>query len=70
MARSKKDGRYVNFYMSSDVFEMLEKFSEVSGLTKTMIMERAVRHYIDAQKHVFGVSVSDAQKKDPDVEIV
>ena len=63
MARSKKDGRYVNFYMSSDVFEMLEKFSEDSGLTKTMIMERAVRQYIDTQKHCISISVTDDKAK-------
>ena len=63
MARSKKDGRYVNFYMSSDVFEMLEKFSEDSGLTKTMIMERAVRQYIDTQKHGISISVTDDKAK-------
>lgn len=57
MVRPKKDGQYVNFYMNCEVFEMLEKFSEGSGLTKTMIMERVVRQYIDAQKH--GVSISE-----------
>ena len=46
MARPKKDGQYVNFYMDRDVFEMLEKFSKDFGLTKTVIMERAVKQYI------------------------
>ena len=41
MARLRKDGKYINFYMVSDVFSALERFSEEHGMTKTMVMERA-----------------------------
>ena len=50
MSRPKKEGQYVNFYMDRSVFELLEQFSKETGLTKTVIMERAVKQYIDLIK--------------------
>ena len=65
MSRPKKEGQYVNFYMDRSVFELLEQFSKETGLTKTVIMERAVQQYIDAMKsnlklcHDVGVTHND-----------
>ena len=50
MSRPKKEGQYVNFYMDRSAFELLEQFSKETGLTKTVIMERAVKQYIDLMK--------------------
>lgn len=47
MARPKKDGKYINFYMDADVYAALEKYTEETGLTKTMTMERALKQYIE-----------------------
>lgn len=47
MARPKKDGKYINFYMDAEVFAALEKFTDETGLTKTMAMERALKQYIE-----------------------
>lgn len=47
MARPKKDGKYINFYMDAEVFAALEKFTDETGLTKTMTMERALKQYIE-----------------------
>jgi len=48
MARPKKDGKYINFYMDAEVYAALVKFSEETGLTKTMTMERALKQYIES----------------------
>ena len=60
MPRPKKDGKYINFYMDLDVFRALEKFSEVNGMTKTMVMERALKQYIEASN---GYTVKDGVQK-------
>ncbi len=60
MARPRKEGKYVNFYMAADVCAALEKFSEETGLTKTMAMERALKKYIEASH---GYTVIDGVQK-------
>ena len=47
MARPKKAGRYINFYMDVEIYAALEKYTEETGLTKTMAMERALKQYIE-----------------------
>ena len=47
MSRPKKDGRYFNCYMSSDVLESLEKYCKETGLTKTMAIERILGKYFE-----------------------
>ena len=47
MGRPPKDGKYVNFYMDSNLFDKLVKVSEVTGKTKTFVLEEALRQYIE-----------------------
>ena len=47
MARPKKDGKYINFYMDAEIYAALEKYAEESGLTKTKTMEWALKQYIE-----------------------
>ena len=42
MARPKKDGKYVNFYMDSELLKRLEKYCEETGLSKTAAIERFI----------------------------
>ena len=56
MARPKKEGKFVNFYMDAGVYAGLVKFSEETGLTKTMTMERALKQYIELSN---GYSIKD-----------
>lgn len=47
MARAKKDGRYVNYYIERKVYEKLEKYCEEVGQTKTVAIERILTRYLD-----------------------
>ena len=42
MGRPKKDGKDLNCYLRSDIFEKLERYCEETGLTKTTAIERAL----------------------------
>ena len=49
-SRTKKDGKIFNCYLSSEIFDLLEKYSIKTGLTKTMITERAIKQYLGSMK--------------------
>ena len=51
MAREKKDGKMTNFYLDKDVVELLEKYSEETGIPKTTIVEKAIRNFLTSQKN-------------------
>ena len=40
MARQKKDGRSVNFYIDRTIMERVEKYAEENGQTLTKAVER------------------------------
>lgn len=46
MPREKKDGKYINTYISREVVEMLDEYSKHTGVSKAFIVENAVRGYI------------------------
>ena len=43
MAREKKDGRHINLYIER---EIIEKYCERMGQTKTVAIERALKQYL------------------------
>ena len=47
MARAKKEGRYVNYYIEREFYEKLEKYCEEVGQTKTVAIERILTKYLD-----------------------
>lgn len=47
MPREKKDGRYINYYISRDVYEKLERYCDEMGQTKTIAIERILNSYLD-----------------------
>lgn len=47
MARAKKDGRYVNYYLEKEVVDKLDKYCEETGLTKTVAIERILGKHLD-----------------------
>lgn len=51
MAREKKDGKMTNFYLEKEVVELLEKYSEETGIPKTTIVEKAIRNFLTSQKN-------------------
>lgn len=50
-ARKRKDGRIFNCYLSSEIFKLLDEYSIRTGLTKTMITERAIKQYLVNMKN-------------------
>ena len=51
MARNKKDGRIFNCYLSSEIYDLLDEYSLKTGLTKTMITERAIKQYLSSMEN-------------------
>lgn len=47
MPREKKDPRAFGCKFDREIFERLEEFCELSGQSKTTVVERAVKKYID-----------------------
>ena len=50
MARAKKDGEKISFYVDRQVMEALRAYAEEKGQTVTMAMERILRTHLDAEK--------------------
>ena len=46
MARPKKDGVFINYYIDRQVKEMLDRYCEEKGQTNTMAIERILREYL------------------------
>lgn len=55
VAKPKKDGRNVSFYMARDVLEHLNEYSAKTHIPKTALIEESVRTYL---------KIHDRQKKD------
>ena len=58
MAREKKDYKSFTCKMSSNVYLMLDEYSAISGMSKTIVVERAIERYvnenIEAMKELTG----------------
>lgn len=48
MARKKKEYANVGIKMDANVSELLEQYCLDSGMSKTAVIERAVKRYIEA----------------------
>lgn len=47
MARAKKDGQYINCYIEKEIANVLEKYCNETGLTKTVAIERILGKYFE-----------------------
>ena len=47
MARQNKDYKNLNCKVDKEVSDMLEKFIEKTGMSKTSTVERALKEYIE-----------------------
>lgn len=47
MARAKKDGRFVNFYLDRELCEKLTAYAEEKGQTVTTALERILKTYFE-----------------------
>ena len=52
MVREKKNGKIFNCYLSSEIYDLLDEYSLKTGLTKTMITERALKQYLRSMEKV------------------
>ena len=43
MAKQKKEAKIVNFYLSLDTIDLLERYCEETGLSKTVAIERFIK---------------------------
>ena len=48
MAREKKDGRFINYYIKREVYEELKKYAEEKGQTMTTAIERILEGCLKA----------------------
>ena len=48
MARPKKDSQVVNLNIERSIYDKFVEFCDNTGLTKTVVVERALEMYIDA----------------------
>ena len=47
MARPKKDGRHINYYIDRMIFERLEEYADEKGQTMTTALERILKQFFD-----------------------
>lgn len=50
MAKPKKDGKFINCYVRSDIVETLDKLSKQTMMSKTAILEMALTDYFQKIK--------------------
>lgn len=61
MSRPVKNGHYININIDMDAFEILEKHCRISGQTKTVAIERAIRACYGPNKIVTDSDIAEAQ---------
>ena len=49
MAREKKDGKHISYYIDRTIYERLKKYAEDKGQTMTTAVERIIREYLDTE---------------------
>lgn len=52
MARAKKDGVYINYYIQKDIKDRLDRYCEDVGQTNTMAIERILKQFLDEYEDV------------------
>ena len=50
MAKAKKDGDYLHCYIKSDIMVDLNAYVEETEYSKTVVVEKAIRMFLDNEK--------------------
>lgn len=50
MARQKKEGTYINVKIRQDIYDEFVKCCEREDRTKTAVLERMIKYYLDDQQ--------------------
>ena len=53
MARLKKESTPVNVKMENSIYNMLEEFCQLTGLSKTVVVEKAVEQYVSKNIQIY-----------------
>ena len=61
MSRPVKNGHYININIDMDAFKILEQHCRVSGQTKTVAIERAIRACYGPNKIITEADIAEAQ---------
>lgn len=57
MARPKKDGVYINYYIQKDIKDRLDRYCEDVGQTNTMAIERILKQFLDDYECTRNISL-------------
>lgn len=52
MARPKKDGSYINYYIDRELVENLRIYAEKKGQTMTTALERIIRDFLTKEGYI------------------
>ena len=47
MSRARKDGKHVNFYIKTSISDLLDRYCDEVGQTKTEATERILKKFLD-----------------------
>lgn len=61
MAKQKKDGRHINYYLDRKVYDALAAYAEEKGQTMTMALERILKDYLRIDN---AVNITDGCNQD------
>lgn len=58
MARPKKDGVYINYYIQKDIKDRLDRYCEDVGQTNTMAIERILKQFLDDYEYTHHIELA------------
>ena len=53
MNRKKKESRAINCMIRKDICDKLDKYAEIKGQTKTIVIERALEKVFNEEQEMF-----------------
>ena len=62
MAKAKKDGDYLHCYIKSDIMADLNAYVEETEYSKTVVVEKAIRMFLDNEKRKNADNGTDLMK--------
>lgn len=52
MARPKKDGSYINYYIDRELVEKLREYADDKGQTMTTALERIIKDFLTKEGYI------------------
>ena len=54
MAREKKDGRHINYYIDRKIYDKLDAYAKEKGQTATMALERILEKFFAEEEELYS----------------